>query len=124
MTNLLVVGEIARIQQWVEHRVEGCTDFSGGEVNPLLDMGLDRDISDIQTQADGHPASCRAPCASILTMSMAVLPNKPLSASRATYRAMALLSHTPPCGVSRVGTCPSIQASASAADFVANKRSR
>lgn len=47
VTNLLVIGEIARIQQWVEHRVEGCSKFSCGEVNPLLDMGLNRDISSI-----------------------------------------------------------------------------
>ena len=42
-----------------------------------------------------------------LTKSIAVLPNRPLSAKRATYLAMALLSQTPPCGVSRVGTCGS-----------------
>ena len=45
LTNLLVIWEMGRIQERIEHRVEGCTNFSGGKVNPLLDMGLHRDIS-------------------------------------------------------------------------------
>ena len=39
------------------------------------------------------------------TASKVVVPKRPLSAILATYRAMALLSNTPPWGVSSVGTC-------------------
>ena len=101
MTNLFVIGDHTGVEQWVNPGGQRCIDLDCREIDPLLDVCLE---GKYQRQLSGRVQAVASDMAGSPTMSMAVLPNRPLSARRATYRAMALLSHTPPCGVSRVGT--------------------
>jgi len=102
--HLLVMWKVVGVYKRIQPGAQRCINLCGRKVNPLLDVCLHIRIKAMRT--------CRLQMKLLLTRkqgkrtaSIAVFPNNPFSASRAKYRAMALLSQTPPCGVSSVGTC-------------------